>query len=79
MAADHDIPELMTVSQVALEMQVSVETVRDWIANGWLTATKIGRSFRIPREELVAMIERNRTDADENPGGLWDRHGAAGA
>lgn len=37
-----------TAAEVALELGVSLRTVRRWVAGGRLRATRVGRSVRIP-------------------------------
>ena len=37
-----------TATEVALELGVSLRTVRRWVADGSLRATRVGRSVRIP-------------------------------
>ena len=39
-----------TASEVALELGVSLRTVRRWVADGRLPATRVGRSVRIPTD-----------------------------
>lgn len=40
-----------TAAEVALELGVSLRTVRRWVADGRLRATRVGRSVRIPADE----------------------------
>lgn len=46
---------LMSVEQVAKSLGVHVRTVRRYIHEGRLTATRIGRLYRIPAAQLQAM------------------------
>lgn len=39
-----------TAAEVALELGVSLRTVRRWVADGRLRATRVGRSVRIPAD-----------------------------
>jgi len=50
-------PELMTVGEVAALLKVSDRTIRRAIHDGRLRAIAIGRSWRIPREALLALYE----------------------
>jgi len=43
-----------TAAEVALELGVSLRTVRRWVADGRLRATRVGRSVRIPVEAYRA-------------------------
>jgi excisionase family DNA binding protein len=60
--ADH---EYLTPAQVAQEMQVTVVTVRRWIANGELRASKAGpRKWMIRRSDLAQFLsDTTRDDA----------------
>jgi excisionase family DNA binding protein len=49
---------LLTVNQVAEEFQVTTQTIRNWIDGGALSAVKIGRSFRVRREDVDRMLAR---------------------
>ena len=54
--------QLLTVEQVAKEMQVHVETVRVWIRRGELLAIDIGNEYRITRADLDDFFQRRKTD-----------------
>lgn len=41
----------LTVSELAARMRVSTDTVRRAIERGEITATKLGRQYRIPAHE----------------------------
>lgn len=45
--------QLMTVGEVAKIFQVSNYTVRVWIHEDQIKATKIGRRWRIPKSEVT--------------------------
>ncbi len=47
---------LMTVKEVASLLKVSVRTLRRHIAAGALSVVRIGRSIRVPREAIVALM-----------------------
>jgi excisionase family DNA binding protein len=49
---------LLTVSEVASEFQVTAQTIRNWIEHGVLPATRVGRGYRIRREDLDALLTR---------------------
>ncbi len=49
--------EFLTVAEVAALLKLNPQTVRNWIDNGTLPATKVGRRVRITRAELNAFIE----------------------
>ena len=56
-------PQLLTVPQVADEFQVTTQTIRNWIDGGALPAAKIGRAFRVRREDVDALLERASADS----------------
>jgi len=53
--------EPLTVEEVAAELRVHPETVRNWIRTGELDALDIGREYRIYRADLDAFIQRRKT------------------
>lgn len=57
------MPEkMLSVEDVADELQVNPETVRVWIRSGELVALSIGKGYRISRADLDDFIRRRRTD-----------------
>jgi excisionase family DNA binding protein len=50
--------QLLTVSQVAGQLQVTPQTIRNWIEHGALPAVRVGRGYRIRREHLDALLTR---------------------
>ena len=54
---------LLTVPQVAGEMQVTAQTIRNWIDHGTLPAVRIGRAFRVRREDVDALLQRASADS----------------
>jgi len=54
------LPELLTLEQVAEHLQVSVKTVRRWIDAGDLVAHRIGRGLRVSKADLQAFIRLRR-------------------
>ncbi len=59
MATQH----LLTVPQVAEEFQVTAQTIRNWIESGALPAAKIGRAYRVKREDVDTMLARAQADS----------------
>ena len=47
--------DLLTVYQVADRLQLHPKTVRQYIRDGRLTATRIGKSYRIAARDLAAL------------------------
>ena len=56
-------PKLLTVPQVAAELQVTAQTIRNWIDHGTLPAVRIGRAFRVKRADVDALLERASADS----------------
>jgi excisionase family DNA binding protein len=54
---------LLTVSQVAAEFQVTAQTIRNWIEQGVLPAVRVGRGYRIRREDVDALLTRASADS----------------
>jgi excisionase family DNA binding protein len=50
--------QLLTVSQVAKRLQVTAQTIRNWIDGGVLPAARIGRGFRIRRDDVDELLAR---------------------
>ncbi len=51
-------PELLSVEDVTRILKVSRATVQRWCRDGKLPAAKIGKSYRIRREDLDKWYER---------------------
>jgi excisionase family DNA binding protein len=55
---------LLTVPQVAEEFQVTAQTIRNWIDQGVLPAVRVGRAFRIARNDVDALLDRAKAESD---------------
>ena len=55
--------QLLTVPQVASAFQVTAQTIRNWIDHGTLPAVRVGRAFRVRREDVDALLERASADS----------------
>ena len=53
---------VLTVNQVALRLQVDVQTVRRWLRNGDLVGIPFGgrTGWRVTEQELQAFLDRRR-------------------
>ena len=51
----------LTVEEVAEELRVHRETVRQWIREGELDAFDTGRGYRISRKDLDDFIQKRKT------------------
>jgi excisionase family DNA binding protein len=52
---------LLTTENVAELLQVDVETVRRYIREGKLRAIKLGREYRVRREDFEEFLEERKT------------------
>lgn len=50
-----------TVKEIATNLDVSEETVRNWIRSGELKAIDIGRGYRVPIAEYKRFLEARST------------------
>jgi excisionase family DNA binding protein len=57
--------EWLTLQQIADELQLHIETVREWVRTKRLTAYKVGRDYRVKRADLDKFLEERRTKPDE--------------
>jgi excisionase family DNA binding protein len=58
--------ELLTTGDAGLALGISDQTVRNWVAAGRLPAVKRGVRTMIPREAILAEIERSRVRPDQS-------------
>jgi excisionase family DNA binding protein len=49
-------PRLYSLDQVAERLGLHVRTVRAYVRSGRLRAIRIGKQYRVPREELEAIV-----------------------
>lgn len=56
--------DLLTIKEAAAQMKVADRTIRRWIAEGRLDASKIARTVRIRRTALEALTEVQTPDKD---------------
>lgn len=59
--------ELYSVEQVAGLLNLHVRTVRNYVREGRLKAVRIGKQYRIAREDLAAMTGRPAESLDSEP------------
>ena len=53
---DEDVPQIMTIPEVAALLRVDTETVKDLIEDGRLSAVKVGQDWRISRANVIAFV-----------------------
>ena len=56
------LPEVMTVKQLAEFLQVTELTIRRALTDKRLKGFKIGRDWRIEREEVIKWIKQNEEE-----------------
>jgi excisionase family DNA binding protein len=64
--------ELLTVSQAAVALKASTQTIRNWIRADRLHGVRIGNRFLIPRAEIDRMRGGLAPAGGESP---WDFYG----
>lgn len=55
-------PEIMTIAQVAEYFQISEMTTYKLVQQGKIPAFKIGRHWRVKKEDLSEFIEKLKND-----------------
>lgn len=60
----NDTREIFTPEQAAEYLQVNRETVYRYIRQGKLVASKLGRSYRVPKRSLELLLWATRTRED---------------
>jgi excisionase family DNA binding protein len=57
-------PRFLKASDIAKDLDVAEDTVREWIRTKQLPAYKMGREYRIKREDYEAFLAQRRTTND---------------
>lgn len=57
---------MLTVNDIAENLNVSTRTVRLWIEDGKLQAYKFGKDYRIEPEDLKTFIEKSKVSNVKN-------------
>lgn len=57
---------MYTVTEVANKFSVSRQTVLKWINNGKIKAVKVVKVYRIPKEEIDRLIDKQRKEDGKN-------------
>ena len=76
-ASEHASPDggpFLTVPQVAATLDVTAQTIRNWIERGTLPALRVGRAFRVRREDVDELLARAHATAGVRTTrrGVWD-------
>jgi excisionase family DNA binding protein len=59
--------EWLTLQDIADELKLHIETVREWVRTKRLTAYRVGRDYRVKRSDLDRFLEERRTKPDNQP------------
>ena len=57
-------PDILTPEQAAAYLQIDRETVYRYIRDGKLVASKLGRTYRIPKRSIELLLWTTRTRPD---------------
>jgi excisionase family DNA binding protein len=60
-----NMTQWLSVDDIAKELNVSIDTVRNWIKQKKLTAYRVGRDYRIKREDYDKFLLERKTRNDE--------------
>ena len=55
----------LTVDEIAKDLKVTIETVRNWIKSKQLTAYKVGRDYRIKRSDYDVFLQHRKTTRND--------------
>jgi len=55
----------LTVDEIAKDLKVTIETVRNWIKSKQLTAYKVGRDYRIRRSDYDVFLQQRKTTRND--------------
>ena len=55
-----DFEKIYTTDQAAEVLQINVQTLRKWIREGKLTASKLGNDYRLTGSDLAAFLDDTR-------------------
>jgi excisionase family DNA binding protein len=56
--------EWLTLQEIADELKLHIETVREWVRTKRLPAYRVGRDYRVKRTDLDKFLEQRRTKPD---------------
>ncbi len=55
----------LSVEDIAKELGLTEDTIRNYIRNKQLIAYRMGRDYRIKREDYEKFLEKRRTDKED--------------
>lgn len=54
--------QIYTTEQAAEVLQINIQTLRKWIREGKLSASKLGSDYRITGEDIKAYLDATKTN-----------------
>lgn len=51
------LPALLSVNETSTMLARNLDTIRRWCREGKLSATKLGKDWRIPREAIIEILD----------------------
>jgi excisionase family DNA binding protein len=60
MATPPQSQEILTVDEIAEELRLTSQTIRNWIKSGLLPAAQVRHVYRVRREDLDAMLSQQQ-------------------
>lgn len=51
------LPDVLTPTEVAAYLTMDVDTIRDYIRDGSIRATRCGRNYKIRKQWILAFLE----------------------
>lgn len=55
--------QIYTTDQAAEVLQINIQTLRKWIREGKLPASKLGSDYRITGEDIKSFLDATKTTA----------------
>jgi excisionase family DNA binding protein len=68
-----EVAEWLSTADVARELGVTPETVRDYVKRGKLKASKVERAHRVHRDDLRRFLAGETVDGEQKVAALTDR------
>ncbi len=59
------LEQWLTLQEIADELKMHIETVREWVRTKRLTAYRVGRDYRVKRSDLNKFLDERKTTDDE--------------
>jgi len=60
------LEEYLTLQEIADELKVHIETVREWVRNKQLPAYRFGRDYRVERTDYDKFKAERRTTGEHD-------------